>query len=100
MNRQDKEAYAEWLEEREREERELRERAAAELGRMVLGGGEVRGTTILGGGPVVSPGENISGEDIEVEESPEPVGSPVGSADAGAHGIRPRRARTAGEEIY
>src|SRR5215217_545488 len=92
----DREAYREFLEQKRLEAEEQRQRAAAELGRLVLGGGEVRAVTVLGGAPVPGPS---SGTDDDVEDA-EPEEKPVGRADAGARGVRPSRKRTAGEELY
>jgi len=107
----EREAYREFLEQRAREEEEKQHAAAEELGRLVLGGGEVRAVTVLGslghGAPVV-PSSTSEAEDV-VDEVVEDAGSateekPVkpglGSADAGARGVRPGRKRTPGEELY
>ena len=107
----DREAYREFLEQRAREEEEKQHAAAEELGRLVLGGGEVRAVTVLGslgyGAPVV-PSSTSEAEDepvdlvVDEDQVPEekPVKPRLGSADAGARGVRPSRKRTPGEELY
>jgi len=102
----DREAYREFLEQRAREEEEKQHAAAEELGRLVLGGGEVRAVTVLGslgyGAPVVPSSTSEAEDELvdDVDEDAEPEEKPVGSADAGARGVRPSRKRTPGEELY